>query len=377
MSADADDEGWDWDAWFTQAIEDSLLKSASELTASQLTEFGKKLDEILPGVVAESSTGVAGVIVDGLKTHAPEMLSERRKFDADVQESLNRHWGQAFDLTSMTIRVAFEISEWFYKKHVPPDGVHDYVFEALGRLSARACRISEEVLVLLKSGFGQGGMARWRALHEVAVAATFISQNGEACAERYFAHEAVETWRGAVEFQKHAAAMGEEPYSDDEMAAMEAEYDDAIAKYGKTFGGHYGWAYDALRATDPRANADFPTIEKSVGMDFMRPYYRLASHPSHAKAKGITFDPDNSPAERGAVLLTGPSPAGLADPGYATVASLTQVVIALLTSKPGAAASMLCTVLQTLTDETGATYIEAHQMLEPGSQLELGSVETE
>ena len=33
-------------------------------------------------------------------------------------------------------------------------------FEALGRLLARACRIAEEVLVLLKAGYGQGALAR-------------------------------------------------------------------------------------------------------------------------------------------------------------------------------------------------------------------------
>ena len=67
---------------------------------------------------------------------------------------------------------------------MPPDGQRDYVFEALSRLLARACRIAEEVLVLLKAGYGQGALARWRALHEVAVVADLIAENGEDCAER-------------------------------------------------------------------------------------------------------------------------------------------------------------------------------------------------
>jgi hypothetical protein len=238
------------------------------------------------------------------------------------------------------------------------------VFEALGRLTARACRISEEILVLLKAGYGQGGMARWRALHEVAVVATFIQENGDACAERYFKHEAVESWRAAKEFQGHAAALGAEPNTPEVMASLEEEYDAVVAEYGLQFAGHYGWAYDALRTNDAKAEANFPTIEKRAGLDHFRPYYRLASHPSHAKAKGITLDPDSPRGDRGAVLLTGPGPAGLADPGRSTAISLVQVVAAFLNSNPGSASPLLVGILLRLSEEAGDAYLAAHEAVE-------------
>ena len=55
---------------------------------------------------------------------------------------------------------------------------NDQVFFVLWRLHARSCQITMEILALLKSGFADGAHARWRTLHEIAVTALFIKQQG-------------------------------------------------------------------------------------------------------------------------------------------------------------------------------------------------------
>jgi hypothetical protein len=250
---------------------------------------------------------------------------------------------------------------------VPPDGEHDYVFEVLSRLLARACRIAEEVLVLLKAGYGQAGLARWRALHEVAVVADFIAENSDDCAQRYFAHEAIETWNAMREFQEHAERLGETPYADEEVEAVKQQYDALIEHYGSRFGGAYGWAHTALAVKDlsyAKKDATFPAIERSVGTPHWRPHYRMASHGVHANPKGITWTPDLLPTQLGDVLLTGPSPVGLADAGQAALISLTRVTATTLASKGGEATGLIVTTLLQLTDEAGEAYLKAHQDLE-------------
>ncbi len=208
------------------------------------------------------------------------MLAERRAFRTKFEKRLAEHWGRAFALSEMVMRVAHEVGEAHYEKHVPPDGVRDYAFEALARLQARALRIAEEVLVLLKAGYGQAALARWRAVHEVAITADFILEHGDDCAERYFAHDAVETWKAMQEFQRHAEALGETPYTDEEVHAAEAEHDALVAKYGKRFGEDYGWAQAALAAKDPqyvKRRVTVKAIEESVGADPFRPNYRMAT----------------------------------------------------------------------------------------------------
>ncbi len=74
--------------------------------------------------------------------------------------------------------------------------------------------------------------------------------------------------------------------------------------------------------------------------------------------------PGSLRSERGLALLTGPSPMGLADPGHATLVSLTSVTDAVLTNKPGEAARMSSRILHRLTDEAGDAYLKAHQRLE-------------
>src|ERR1019366_8543572 len=309
----------------------------------------------------------ADLTVEALKRSSPPMLAERQAFRAKFEKRLAEYWGRAFDLSEMVIRVAHEVGEAHYDKHVPPDGVRDYAFEVLARLQARALRIAEEVLVLLKAGYGQAALARWRALHEVAVVADFILEHGDDCAERYFAHEAVETWKAMHEFQTHATALGETPYTDEEVQAARAERDALITKYGKRFGEDYGWAQAALAAKDPQyvtARVTVKAIEKSVDADLLRPHYRMASHGVHANPKGVTWMPDSLPSERGLVLLRGPSPMGLADPGHATLISLTSVTDAVLANKPGEAARLSSRVLHRLTDQSGDPYLKAHQRME-------------
>jgi hypothetical protein len=59
----------------------------------------------------------------------------------------------------------------------------------------RACQVTDEIACLLENGFADGAMARWRTLHEIAMVAAVISQHGEAIAERYLAHQFVESKR--------------------------------------------------------------------------------------------------------------------------------------------------------------------------------------
>jgi Family of unknown function (DUF5677) len=331
---------FDYDEWLSELIQEGLEQLLSKLTPEQLAELEDNAEAIASNAVAKAIDGAAKGMVETLKADAPAMLAHRKSGQAEFERRLAEHWAEAFALSEMVMKVAHEIGEFFYEKHCPPNGVHDYVFEALGRLLARACRIAEEVLVLLKAGYGQGALARWRALHEVAIVADFIAENGDECAERYFTHEGVESWRAMQEYQEHAAALGQEPYSEEEVESARQQYEALLERYGRRFAGAYGWAQEAVAAKDARyakRDVTFSALEAGVGTPHMRPYYRMASHGVHANPKGVMWAPDLLPADRGLVLLTGPSPAGLADPGHSTLISLTRVTATTLASKRGEA----------------------------------------
>lgn len=149
-------------------------------------------------------------------------------------------------------------------------------------------------------------MARWRSLHEVATVAQFLSGNADgddALAERYLLHVHVEEWNAAREYAKHCAKLGLEPLTPEEYAARKEAFDELIGRFGKPYGTQYGWAAAKLGMKHPKI-AD---IEAAVGLEYLRPHYRVASHSVHANPRGIF-------AHLGffeeSVLLAGPSNMG-------------------------------------------------------------------
>lgn len=187
-------------------------------------------------------------------------------------------------------------------------------------------------------------------------------EHGEDLAERYVAHEIVETSRVVWQFGEYGERLGLDPISDDELEEIKKQRAAAIGKYGSDFKGQYGWAAKHLNKKDP----SIADIRKGSKIDHLAPYYRFASHNVHANAKGIYFKlgligPSN-------VLLSGPSNAGLADPGHATAQSLLQVSAALLCLSPILDNIVTMKIMDLLTVEIGNTLLAAHKKLEEDSR---------
>ena len=201
--------------------------------------------------------------------------------------------------------------------------------EVQTRLHARACQIAREVLTLLYAGFAEGAMARWRALHELAVVSLFIGHDEE-LAERYRFHEAVESRKVAVQYRKHTEKLGLEPITDAEFEQMEADVATLKKRFGKGYGESYGWAVERLRKIGKRAT--FDKIEEAAELGHLRPYYQLASHSVHANPKGAFYR--LGLVDQTEMLLAGPSSYGLADAGQNTAISLGQITSALVSLAP-------------------------------------------
>ena len=70
------------------------------------------------------------------------------------------------------------------------------------------------------------------------------------------------------------------------MGTFEATRTQLLDRFGKSFDGHYGWASHILKPGTNEPVRSFTDIEEVV-LPHLRPYYQLASHNVHAKAKGI------------------------------------------------------------------------------------------
>jgi hypothetical protein len=344
----------------TFLIED--LGTSSEALDIELTD--QELDKISEALLSKVSPiterllqDLPPKLLDDLRARWDKESRRQRRASQAFRKRLREHWKEGLEKLAMQLTVARELGAGVVQEVRATECESPHLAESLIRLHARACQIATEVFVLLENGHADGAHARWRTLHEVTVTASFIEEGGEALAEKYLAHDAIESWRAAQDYDRCAARLGYPPLQPGELAEAEREANDAISKYGAAFTGAYGWA--AVHLGKPRVG--FETIEQAVSIDHLRAHYRMASHNVHANAKGLFFR--LGLMEDSDILLAGASNAGLTDPGHATAIALSQISAVLVSLAPTLDTTLSAKILLQLADEVGDAFAEADHQL--------------
>jgi hypothetical protein len=325
------------------------------------------IEEAVPDAITEAAKPIAGE----LKRTSYRMVLEHQAIRRGFEARLAHRWLDALVLYESVLVASQEMGSEFAQHH--RDGAveeQDLVFEALVRLQARACLTASEILSLLRSGYPFGAHARWRTLHELAVVAGLIARSGREVAERYLLHQGIQEAKDADDYQKYAERLGYEPFREDEMQAHRKLWAELIERFGRPFKNPYGWAVPLFEGnSDPK----FRDLEKLAGLDHLRPHYGWASHRVHAGAKGAALNIVSRGPE--SAYLTGPTNAGLADPGHGALISLLQVTTDLiLFGRPSAEGSphvtAMVTALAQLVDEAGDEFLRVHREIE-AEEMEL------
>jgi len=309
------------------------------------------IDKLIANVTPEA----VGLIKDTLQKSAKKMLKEHRALARKFEKRNIKRWSKAFDLLETHIVICTEAGEEFnssYRETAVEN--NDLVFDIVVRHHARACHIAQEILCLLKSGFADAAHARWRALHEVNATAMFIAKHGKDCAERFYFHDIVDSYDGMLEHKKHEGQLKEKAASQKEIDSCKMEYDKVIFRYGKKFGDHYGWASNIF--PDHR-RVGFTAIEKDVGLDYMRPYYKWASQNVHSGSKGMRNRLGLCDAKED-ILLVGQSNSGMTDPAHATAISLYQITSTLLVLEPTLDHIVLMKIMDEYQEDVGNAFLE-------------------
>lgn len=342
--------------------EQEFQKVASSLfgdLVSDLEKFIKDFNKDLPTVIRETSEEISEKLLITLKKNAPEMLNGREMERVGFEANLYSVWGRAFDLLEMLIVLSLEAGNLYNSEYrVDAASENDIVFDALIRLHARSCQVASEILALLKTGHADGAHARWRSLHEITVTGILIGNHNNELAERYLLHDGIETYKAAKIYQQYCENLGYEPLTGEELTEMTKEYNYLVDRYGKSYKNEYGWASTVIDKDRPT----FKDIEETVGLDHLRPYYKMACHNVHANPRGIFFKLGLYP-ETGDILLAGPSNVGLTDPGHSAALSLCQITVSLLTHDPNLDRLVQCQILMNLEKEIGDAFREAERKL--------------
>ena len=322
------------------------------------------LKEAISGSIPELTDELGEEMLVSIKEDAfPVGIEHHRAARFAFEQRLLSFWKEPLELLELFISLATEAGSEFtieFRNEFVRKG--DAVFEVLTRLHGRACQVSKEIAVLLRSGYADGAHARWRTLYELTVVGCLIGRYGQELAERYLLHRTIQKHKAAKEYQKHCERLGQQPLSQEEVDALKEERDRLIEHFGNPFETTYGWAASVTCTGRPGMSH----LEKSAGLTQWGPYHDLASSNIHADSRGIYFRLGLSSSQED-VILAGPSKMGLADPGNSTAISLCILTTILLARKSTMDYVVYSKVLLKLRDEVGDAFLAAHHAVEADS----------
>ena len=256
--------------------------------------------------------------VDLFLEDAGDVLFDLRSEHSLLQARIGDRWDDAFDLYELFRTSCFALAQraWAPQEASTRTDLERRI--AVRLLFVRAYVTAGEILALIRAGFGEGAVARWRTMHEVEVLATLLAAAEDDTVRRYGDYLAYEMWRTLETYERHHEELGWEPLPAEEMAEITERGEDVRREYrGRLARSSYEWARRELadglpELSDDATAVDLRHLEEHVGLTAHRALYQLASDAVHAGWK----------AARGYELLLEPDELSV---GWETQATLTSL----------------------------------------------------
>ena len=331
-----------------ELISDYIKNSEEDVDRSELRE--RILETTFPEICKS--------VLDSLLKTAPGMLRDRRADELQFREKNYKKWSTAFDLTEMYLKMSQEFGQAMSDElRNAAEESNDYRFVAIRSLHARALLVANEIVCLMKGGFADGALGRWRTLHEISVVAKLLSQENIVISERYLKHRNARMYKDLKSYKEHQEEAKLVPLNEKTLQDAEQVYNYVLEKYGDEMKYDWGWASPALGKRKP----NFCQIEEYVGMARWRPRYKWSSEDTHGGYRPHMRMLGTSEAQQ-PMLLVGPSDSGLADPGQMVTVSLDVVNAALYTLSPDIVDFVVYRkIMDWLLDQISLAFVKVHK----------------
>lgn len=223
-------------------------------------------------------------ITDYLYMFGYKLREDNRLANIGFKNRIQQHYGLEFYYLELTEILSRELGTLYYKSIASKEKI-SRTNEIILYQHIRSCSMYSEVIHLIKGGFGDGALARFRSLHENAVISEFIYKNGEDAAECYFDYLVVMDLKD-LNFEERE--LGEKIVDPDYKNDLKRRLDVIREKRGERFvdvkRGDYEWARDFL---ENRVNPSFNKIRNSIDRKHGKKPYKIASNSIHSAPKSI------------------------------------------------------------------------------------------
>jgi hypothetical protein len=340
---------------------DEILEQVFQQIIADKAMTPEQLGEAASSIANDVMDRIADDMRKNLRRGAPATLRKTRRETAGFERRNLQRWRKPFNLIEMILEVAAEVGGKF-NTEIRPLAVQekDYLFEALTHLHARALLVASKCVCLMKGGFADGALSRWRTLHELNAIAAFLVKNDKDVALRYLISFELQALTAARQMKKYADRSKMDPPTDDEIAAIESRCKAHLNRFGEDIRHEYGWASGVIGKKAPT----LLDIEEFTGLDHWRPRFKWASQHTHGGHR--PFGTMLGTAEsKSPVLLAGQSNSGLVDPLHMTAITLTHITVTLLLSRPNTDRLVCTKVLMGLSDDVGSEALKADRAPPP------------
>jgi len=330
-------------------LQDAIEESVRELVdINDDGEFDEKLfQRRLDELIKLSREDCEAYSIRSYRETASKVLSDMRKVEKRFKKRALERWKPAFDHLEMMWNMAQELGEANAKEFdQDSDESTQAVMAALSNIFPKALLVTNEIICLLKGGFPDGALARWRSLHELTVTAIYILQEGREPAVGYMLSFHFAARRAALQMNEHAELAHLEEFSKADLEGFDTRRKEAEKLLGRKIEKDKDGEWPAINLK----HRNFAAIEKHVGMDHWRPLYKWASQHTHADLKPVGNLLGMSESKE-AVNLVGASNSGFADPFMMTAISLAKITSIYLSVTPNLDRVVHSSVLLKFSDE--------------------------
>ncbi|MGN2435103.1 DUF5677 domain-containing protein [Pseudomonas syringae] len=282
---------------------------------------------------------------EALDKNKEKLLADNLSDKIGFNKRLLATWGEPLNRLDSLIHMCIEILDEINAEYRLVSGSKSAQLNISTRLHARSIQISCEIVNLLKGGFADGALARWRTLHETTAILLFIANGNEDLANRFTDFQSVLKLKAANRYDKASKELGFKAISPADLTRYKTERKKILDKYEAGFGNDLGWASIALKKTpNAKTRTAFAEIEEFVGLDFLRAHYGFANQYVHAGVDSIGYKLGTSASNKD-LLLCGPSNEGVIEPIQCTSLSLVQATQAIISVSPSDERTLSKTVL--------------------------------
>lgn len=303
-----------------EAIEEQADKLAKDGKEAQIKQFLR--DIVDPIRLSGIADRMAEDIVKKSRKDVRKAVRFESKQKLGFEKRLYKSYQKSIDAYLELLGISLEAIDNHRKITHDNLGEKDAFLPFLLRLHARVYRNANEILALMRSGYGSGAIARWRSMHETTVVLAYAKEKGPPIIKFMEDHAAVSSYKSMKVFQEHAEALGQKPFSSYEIRLARAKYDRRLNKYGSHFKSDYGWVWAASGHT----LNNFRDLEQHVGIDHLYPYYRHSSLSIHMEWRSLMVGEEFEALNDPGIALVGP-----ADYGFEEAVSLSLLTLAYAT----------------------------------------------